>query len=80
MTYSKNLIDRPRYTCTLGGALGTLKALPGKVVPIIHAAPGCGGNLGYTISLSAAYAGSGYASNCFWRIKRRLWRQSVLNL
>lgn len=63
MTYSKNLIDRPRYTCTLGGALGTLKALPGKVVPIIHAAPGCGGNLGYTISLSAAYAGSGYASN-----------------
>lgn len=57
------IIDRPRYTCTLGGALGTLKALPGKVVPIIHAAPGCGGNLGYTISLSAAYAGSGYASN-----------------
>ncbi len=58
-----HIIDRPRYTCTLGGALGTLKALPGKVVPIIHAAPGCGGNLGYTISLSAAYAGSGYASN-----------------
>lgn len=58
-----NIIDRPRFTCTLGGALGTLKALPGKVIPIIHAAPGCGGNLGYTISLSAAYAGSGYASN-----------------
>lgn len=58
-----SIIDRPRFTCTLGGALGTLKALPGKVVPIIHAAPGCGGNLGYTISLSAAYAGSGYASN-----------------
>ena len=58
-----HIIDRPRYTCTLGGALGTLKALPDKVVPIIHAAPGCGGNLGYTISLSAAYAGSGYASN-----------------
>ena len=58
-----NLIDRPRFTCTLGGALGTLKALPGTVVPLIHAAPGCGGNLGYTISLSAAYAGSGYASN-----------------
>lgn len=58
-----SIIDRPRFSCTLGGALGTLKALPGKVVPIIHAAPGCGGNLGYTISLSAAYAGSGYASN-----------------
>lgn len=57
------IIDRPRFTCTLGGALGTLKALPGKVVPIMHAAPGCGGNLGYAISLSAAYAGSGYASN-----------------
>lgn len=57
------IIDRPRFTCTLGGALGTLKALPGKAVPIMHAAPGCGGNLGYAVSLSAAYAGSGYASN-----------------
>ncbi|MDR1904465.1 MAG: hypothetical protein LBQ88_19540 [Treponema sp.] len=47
-------IERPRFSCALGGALATISALP-KVVPIIHAAQGCGGNL-----FTAAYAGSGY--------------------
>ena len=56
------IIDRPRYTCTLGGALAAVRGFADKVVPIIHAAPGCGANLGYTIGQSAAYAGSGYAS------------------
>ena len=47
----------PRYSCTLGGALGVVRALPGKVIPIIHAAPGCGGNLGYAVTISSGYAG-----------------------
>jgi nitrogenase molybdenum-iron protein beta chain len=47
-------IERPRFSCVLGGALATINALP-KVIPIIHAAQGCGGNL-----FTAAYAGSGY--------------------
>ncbi len=37
-------IERPRYFCALGGALETLTALPG-VIPILHAAPGCAGNI-----------------------------------
>ena len=52
----------PRYSCTLGGALGVVRALPGKVIPIIHAAPGCGGNLGYAVTISSGYAGGGYCS------------------
>lgn len=37
-------IERPRYFCALGGAMETLTALPG-VIPILHAAPGCAGNI-----------------------------------
>jgi nitrogenase molybdenum-iron protein beta chain len=47
-------IEKPRFSCVLGGALATLNALP-RVVPIVHAAQGCGGNLH-----SAAFSGNGY--------------------
>ncbi len=52
-------IDRPKYSCALGGAISTLNALPG-VAPILHAAPGCGLNLSYAINGGSGYVGSGY--------------------
>jgi nitrogenase molybdenum-iron protein beta chain len=53
------VIDRPKYSCALGGAIATLNALP-RVVPILHAAPGCGLNLSYAVNGGSAYVGSGY--------------------
>lgn len=54
-------VDRPRYVCALGGALGTLRALP-RTIPIIHASAGCGSNLTNAINPGAGYFGSGYSS------------------
>lgn len=42
-----NFIERPRYTCALGGALATVTALP-KTIPIMHSSSGCAGNLAWT--------------------------------
>lgn len=36
-----NIIESPRFSCALGGALSTVTAIEGYV-PIIHAGPGCG--------------------------------------
>ncbi len=55
------IIDRPRYLCSLGGAISTLSALPGAI-SIIHAAAGCGSNLANAHNGAAGYAGSGYCS------------------
>jgi nitrogenase molybdenum-iron protein beta chain len=44
---SANFIERPRYTCSLGGATFTVNALPGGV-PILHAPSGCAGNFAWT--------------------------------
>jgi len=52
-------IDRPRYTCALGGALATLRAIP-RAIPIIHASAGCGHNLHNAINAGAGYLGGGY--------------------
>jgi nitrogenase molybdenum-iron protein beta chain len=52
-------IDRPRYLCALGGAIGTLNALP-NTIPILHAAGGCGGNLANALNGGAGYLGSSY--------------------
>ncbi|MDR1921884.1 MAG: hypothetical protein LBS31_09135 [Candidatus Adiutrix sp.] len=49
MTY----IERPRFSCMLGGVLATINALP-RTVPVVHGAQGCGRNL------SSAYAQGGY--------------------
>jgi len=54
-------IDRPRYLCALGGAIGTLGALNG-VIPILHAAAGCGGNIANALNGGAGYLGSGYCA------------------
>jgi nitrogenase molybdenum-iron protein beta chain len=42
----RDFIERPRYSCALGGALATVSALPG-VIPIMHAASGCAGNFAW---------------------------------
>ena len=52
-------IDRPRYTCALGGAVGTLRAMP-RTIAIIHGSAGCGGNLTVAINSGAGYLGGGY--------------------
>lgn len=52
-------IDRPRYLCALGGALATLRAIP-RVVPIIHASAGCGGNLATALNGGSGLGGNGY--------------------
>jgi len=39
-------IERPRYFCSLGGALSTLEALP-DTIPILHCASGCAGSIAW---------------------------------
>lgn len=41
---SNSFVERPRYLCALGGAMGTAIALP-RTIPILHAAGGCAGNI-----------------------------------
>jgi len=52
-------IDRPRYACSLGGALATLRAIP-RAIPVIHASAGCGQNLYIAYNNGGAYFGGGY--------------------
>jgi len=53
------LIEKPRFTCPLGGALATVGALP-KAVAILHASQGCGGNSIGALMQAAGHTGSGY--------------------
>jgi nitrogenase molybdenum-iron protein beta chain len=52
-------IDRPRYTCALGGAIGTLHAIP-RAITIVHGSAGCGGNINTALNAGAGYIGGGY--------------------
>jgi nitrogenase molybdenum-iron protein beta chain len=52
-------IERPRYFCSLGGALSTLEALPG-VIPILHAAAGCAGSIAWAQNGGSAFQVGGY--------------------
>jgi nitrogenase molybdenum-iron protein beta chain len=54
-------IDSPRSTCALGGALSLINSLD-RVVPIIHAGPGCGSVLTFGQDLGGGYQYIGYAS------------------
>jgi nitrogenase molybdenum-iron protein beta chain len=54
-----SFIDRPRYSCSLGGALATLRVIP-RAIPIIHASAGCGQNLYMAYGAAGAYLGGGY--------------------
>lgn len=46
---SGHFIERPRYTCSLGGAAITANALP-DCVPVLHAPSGCAGNFAWVQS------------------------------
>ena len=52
-------IERPKFSCALGGALTTLAGLS-RVVPIVHAAGGCASSLSGVYNLAAGYRGVGY--------------------
>jgi nitrogenase molybdenum-iron protein beta chain len=54
-----DFVERPRFSCTLGGALTTVTAIAGAV-PIVHASAGCGGNLFTAQQAGSGYFGSGY--------------------
>ena len=53
-----SFIERPRFSCMLGGALATLTSLQ-RVIPIIHGAQGCGGQLTNSFAYGG-YLGVGY--------------------
>ncbi|HEY3423368.1 MAG TPA: nitrogenase component 1 [Negativicutes bacterium] len=52
-------IERPKFTCALGGALVTISALA-RAVPIVHAAGGCAALLSGTYNSASGYKGTGY--------------------
>ncbi len=54
-----SFIEKPRFSCPLGGAMATVNALP-KAVAILHASQGCGGNSNGAIMQGAGHLGSGY--------------------
>jgi nitrogenase molybdenum-iron protein beta chain len=54
-----HVIERPRFTCAMGGAIGTVQALP-RAIPILHTSPGCGGNLAGALSGASGYHGGSY--------------------
>ncbi|MGB9979175.1 nitrogenase component 1 [Methanobacterium sp.] len=53
------IIEIPRFSCALGGALSTITAIDGYV-PVIHGGPGCGVQLFYGQSFTSGFRGSGW--------------------
>jgi len=54
-----SFIEKPRFTCALGGALATVNAIS-RAIPILHSSQGCGGNSNGAIMGAAGHLGSGY--------------------
>ncbi len=54
-----SFIERPRYLCSLGGAMSTVTALP-DTIPILHAASGCAGNITWTQNGGSGLQVGGY--------------------
>jgi nitrogenase molybdenum-iron protein beta chain len=52
-------VDRPRYSCALGGAIGTIRAM-NRTIGIIHGSAGCGQNLYTAMNSGGGYLGGGY--------------------
>ncbi|MDR3230128.1 MAG: hypothetical protein LBT65_01695 [Synergistaceae bacterium] len=52
-------IERPRYLCSLGGALSTLEALP-ETIPILHSAIGCAGSIAWSQNGASGLQVGGY--------------------
>ncbi len=57
--HESDIIEKPRFSCALGGALSTINAISGHV-PIIHGGPGCGVQVFYGQSFTSGFRGSGY--------------------
>lgn len=53
------IVESPRYSCTLGGALATVRNFY-RTIPILHAGPGCGPQVTMGQSSTAGYQGVGY--------------------
>ncbi|MDR2140768.1 MAG: hypothetical protein LBR11_03105 [Deltaproteobacteria bacterium] len=51
-------LERPRWACSLGGALAAAGNLP-ETVPILHAGPGCAGNFAWANNGAAGLAVTG---------------------
>jgi nitrogenase molybdenum-iron protein beta chain len=56
------LVESPRYGCSLGGGIATASAIH-RVVPIIHAGPGCGMQLFNGLQYVAGFQGAGYVGS-----------------
>lgn len=54
-----NFIERPRYYCSMGGAMATITALP-DTIPILHAAGGCAGNISWALNGGSGLQVGGY--------------------
>ncbi len=54
-----SFIERPRYLCSLGGAMATATALP-ETIPILHAASGCAGNISWALNGGSGLQVGGY--------------------
>jgi len=59
---SKNFIERPRFLCSLGGAMMTVSALP-DTIPVLHTAVGCAGNTAWTQNGGGGLQIGGYCSS-----------------
>lgn len=59
---SEHFVERPRYLCSLGGAAGTVTALPGAV-PVLHSAAGCAGNFAWTQNGGSGLQVGGYCGS-----------------
>lgn len=54
-------IERPRFSCALGGGLTTASALP-QTAPVLHGSSGCAGNLVWTLMGGGGLGTSSYCS------------------
>ncbi len=59
MSTEQHLVENPRYSCALGGALATATAMH-RVVPILHGGPGCGLQVYNGQNYVAGYQGPAY--------------------
>ncbi|GAB7027389.1 nitrogenase component 1 [Geotalea toluenoxydans] len=59
---SEHFVERARYMCSLGGATGTVTALPGAI-PILHSASGCAGNFAWTQNGGSGLQVGGYCGS-----------------
>jgi nitrogenase molybdenum-iron protein beta chain len=57
--FMRKFVDRLRYNCAPGGAVGTLRAIP-RAITIIHGSAGCGGNITGALNAGAGYMGGDY--------------------